>query len=106
MSDERTGEQPTGALPAERTVAAAPRVPAVRGAKGGVRTASRPPVGTILEQGGDVPSMDEGVKSLEFGEAFRALTEGQVVTGTVVHIDRDGVLVDVGTKSEGIIPPG
>jgi ribosomal protein S1 len=105
MSDERTGEQPTG-LPAERTEAAAPRVPAVSGAKGGARTANRPPVGTILEQGGDVPAIGEGVKSLEFGDAFRALTEGQVVTGTVVHIDRDGVLVDVGTKSEGIIPPG
>jgi len=63
-------------------------------------------VGTILEQGGDVPSADEGAKSLEFGDSFRALSEGQVVTGIVVHIDRDGVLVDVGTKSEGIIPPG
>jgi 4-hydroxy-3-methylbut-2-enyl diphosphate reductase len=30
---------------------------------------------------------------------------GQVVTGTVVHIDNDGVLVDVGMKSEGLIRP-
>src|SRR6185503_15496326 len=28
-----------------------------------------------------------------------------VVSGVVVHIDREGVLVDVGTKSEGLIPP-
>ncbi|MGV3724225.1 MAG: 30S ribosomal protein S1, partial [Actinomycetota bacterium] len=106
MSDVRTGEQPTGATPEIGEKSAAPQVPAVSGAKGGVRTAERPPVGTILEQGGDVPSADEGAKSLEFGDSFRALTEGQVVTGIVVHIDRDGVLVDVGTKSEGIIPPG
>lgn len=106
MSDVRTGEQPTGATPEIGEKSAAPRVPAVSGAKGGVRTADRPPVGTILEQGGDVPSADEGAKSLEFGDSFRALSEGQVVTGIVVHIDRDGVLVDVGTKSEGIIPPG
>jgi ribosomal protein S1 len=106
MSDVRTGEQPASAAPGAEAEAAAPRVPAVSGAKGGVRTAERPPAGTILEQGGDVPSLDEGVKSLEFGDSFRALTEGQVVTGVVVHIDRDGVLVDVGTKSEGIIPPG
>ena len=99
MSDVRTGEQPASAAPGAEAEAAAPRVPAVSGAKGGVRTAERPPAGTILEQGGDVPSLDEGVKSLEFGDSFRALTEGQVVTGVVVHIDRDGVLVDVGTKS-------
>jgi ribosomal protein S1 len=32
-------------------------------------------------------------------------SEGDVVTGTVVHIDKDGVLVDVGSKSEGIVRP-
>lgn len=30
---------------------------------------------------------------------------GQVVTGTVVHIDHEGVLVDVGAKSEGLVRP-
>lgn len=34
---------------------------------------------------------------------YPTLSEGDVVEGTVVHIDREGVLVDVGTKSEGII---
>lgn len=97
MSDEQTGVQPADA---------APRVPAVSGAKGGARTATRPPAGTILEQGGDVPAPNQGAKSIEFQDSFQAMTEGQVVRGTVVHIDRDGVLVDVGTKSEGIIPPG
>jgi len=72
----------------------------------GIRTAERPPAGTILEQGGDVPSLNARPRSLEFEDSFQALTEAQVVRGTVVHIDRDGVLVDVGTKSEGIIPPG
>jgi len=41
----------------------------------------------------------------EYGGAFRALREGEVVDGVVVHIDREGVLVDVGTKSEGSIKP-
>jgi len=36
---------------------------------------------------------------------FRRLREGEVVDGVVVHIDRDGVLVDVGTKSEGHVKP-
>ena len=36
---------------------------------------------------------------------FKELAEGDVVIGTVVHIDKDGVLVDVGAKSEGTIRP-
>jgi predicted RNA-binding protein with RPS1 domain len=35
----------------------------------------------------------------------KELSEGDVVVGTVVHIDKDGVLVDVGAKSEGMIRP-
>src|SRR6202142_2039641 len=32
--------------------------------------------------------------------------EGDVVTGRVVRIDKDEVLVDIGYKSEGVIPSG
>src|SRR5947209_4151330 len=39
----------------------------------------------------------------DYSRSFPSLNEGDVVQGTVVHIDREGVLVDVGTKSEGII---
>jgi small subunit ribosomal protein S1 len=35
---------------------------------------------------------------------FRAIEEGEVVTGHVVRIDKDEVLVDIGYKSEGVIP--
>lgn len=42
----------------------------------------------------------EGVEA-----AFRTLTEGEVVRGEIVRIDREGVLVDVGQKSEGLIKP-
>ena len=34
-----------------------------------------------------------------------ALEERQIVQGTVVRVDSEGVLVDVGAKSEGFIPP-
>jgi small subunit ribosomal protein S1 len=30
--------------------------------------------------------------------------EGEIVTGTVVHVGRDNVVVDIGGKSEGVIP--
>jgi len=50
--------------------------------------------------------MDEFIRSIESGAGLRTLKEGDVVRGTVVHLDREGILVDVGTKSEGLIPPG
>ena len=34
-----------------------------------------------------------------------ALAERQIVQGTVVRVDSEGVLVDVGAKSDGFIPP-
>lgn len=34
----------------------------------------------------------------------RGLRRGEMLEGTVVSIDRDGVLVDVGMKSEGMVP--
>src|SRR6187200_459581 len=42
-----------------------------------------------------VPNYDATIKPFE---------EGDVVTGEVVRIDRDEVLVDIGYKSEGVIP--
>src|SRR6201997_3470312 len=39
-----------------------------------------------------------------YGATFRTIEEGEVVTGNVVRIDKDEVLVDIGYKSEGVIP--
>jgi 4-hydroxy-3-methylbut-2-enyl diphosphate reductase len=41
----------------------------------------------------------------DYAGTFRTLTEGEVVKGEIVRIDREGVLVDVGQKSEGLIKP-
>jgi small subunit ribosomal protein S1 len=52
--------------------------------------------GLLLEVDGQiVPNYDA---------TFRAIEEGEVVTGHVVRIDKDEVLVDIGYKSEGVIP--
>src|SRR5215213_6329327 len=40
----------------------------------------------------------------DYESTFPTINEGQVVTGTVVRVDKDEVLVDVGYKSEGVIP--
>jgi len=42
---------------------------------------------------------------VDYSGTFKSLRIGDVVDGVVVHIDREGVLVDVGTKSEGTIRP-
>ena len=38
-----------------------------------------------------------------YEESFKQFEEGQVVIGTIIAVDRDHVLVDVGYKSEGQI---
>jgi small subunit ribosomal protein S1 len=40
----------------------------------------------------------------DYESAFPAINEGEVVHGTVVRVDKDEVLVDIGYKSEGVIP--
>jgi small subunit ribosomal protein S1 len=54
--------------------------------------------GMLLEiDGRIVPNYDATIVPFE---------EGDVVTGKVVRIDKDEVLVDIGYKSEGVIPSG
>lgn len=48
-------------------------------------------------------SKSEFEKLLEESFSYR-FEQGDIVTGTVVRIERDGILVDVGSKSEGFVP--
>ena len=49
---------------------------------------------------------DLGDQSLDdaYAASMVAVEDGQLVTGTVVKVDRDEVLLDIGYKSEGVIP--
>jgi len=40
----------------------------------------------------------------DYDSTFPTINEGEVVRGTVVRVDKDEVLVDIGYKSEGVIP--
>jgi small subunit ribosomal protein S1 len=74
--------------------------------------ATPPPEEPVSPAGGDeyehrqVVEDDLGGMSLE--EAYAAsmveVEDGQIVEGTVVKVDRDEVLLDIGYKSEGVIP--
>lgn len=44
-----------------------------------------------------------GMGAMEHLDGLAGLKEGEIVEGAVVQIDEDGVLVSVGTKSEGLI---
>ena len=67
-------------------------------------------MGTFKDDGTYVPrqivSYDLGDMSLD--EAYDAsmvtVADGQIVVGTVVRVDREEVLLDIGYKSEGVIP--
>src|SRR5437868_7746070 len=59
------------------------------------------------------PRLEEGVWTTDpengrlipnYDASFPTITEGEVVHGTVVRVDKDEVLVDIGYKSEGVIP--
>ena len=40
----------------------------------------------------------------DYESTFPTINEGEVVHGKVVRVDKDEVLVDIGYKSEGVIP--
>jgi len=61
-----------------------------------------PPAGDIEENrssSNDEMSFDE-----LYEESFRSIIEGDLLRGTVVQIDKENIMVDIGYKSEGRIP--
>ena len=57
-------------------------------------------------EGGD--ALEEGYSQDQLAQLYeqtlQKIEEGQVVMGRVIRVDRDGVVVDIGFKSEGVIP--
>jgi small subunit ribosomal protein S1 len=60
----------------------------------------------------DIQKTDDGVWTRgpdgelipDYDSTFPVINEGEVVRGKVVRVDKDEVLVDIGYKSEGVIP--
>jgi small subunit ribosomal protein S1 len=50
----------------------------------------------------DIGSLEDFLKAID--ESMKEYFVGDIVTGTVVQIDREGILLDIGCKSEGHIP--
>ncbi len=68
------------------------------------------PMGTFDSEGNYTPRkiIDDDLGGLSIDEAYDAtmvsVEDGQLVEGTVVKVDQDEVLLDIGYKSEGVIP--
>ena len=58
----------------------------------------------VVEGSGGLLLEVDGQIVPNYEATFRTIEEGEVVTGHVVRIDKDEVLVDIGYKSEGVIP--
>ncbi|MFN8159692.1 MAG: 30S ribosomal protein S1 [Solirubrobacterales bacterium] len=62
--------------------------------------------GTPVEGSGGLLLEIDGKVVPNYAATMVSFDEGDVVTGRVVRIDKDEVLVDIGYKSEGVIPSG
>ncbi len=53
----------------------------------------------------DVQNTDDSMENLMdmYEESFKRFAEGEVVTGRIISVDKDYILVDIGYKSEGQI---
>jgi small subunit ribosomal protein S1 len=60
--------------------------------------------GTQLDEASVWTTTEDGERVPNYEATFPTINEGEVVHGTVVRVDKDEVLVDIGYKSEGVIP--
>jgi small subunit ribosomal protein S1 len=64
-----------------------------------------PPTPSRTEQeAGTAEGSNMGSLMADIEEVYRSPRRGDVLEGTVVRVDKDGIMVDIGTKSEGVIP--
>ena len=64
---------------------------------------------TTAEASADAPEVTPELTEIEsleeaYDNSLRAYSEGEIVKGTVINVDHDEVMVDIGFKSEGYIP--
>ena len=64
---------------------------------------------TTVEANADAPDATPELTEIEsleeaYDNSLRAFSEGEIVKGTVINVDHDEVMVDIGFKSEGYIP--
>jgi len=69
-----------------------------------VQTLTKDPEAHVVEGSKGLLMEVDGQIVPNYDATFQPFEEGEVVSGHVVRIDKDEVLVDIGYKSEGVIP--
>ncbi len=100
---EAPPEEPVGAATASEQASEAEGAPTAEPPSGGEGRTVGPPA-IVAKSVEDLPEdlADDFEAALE--HTVLEFSEGDIVEGTVVSIDGDGVMVDIGYKSEGVIP--
>ena len=112
MSEDQAtpAADPTAPESTESTAAsAAPPTPPVAAPEPEAELDGSPPMGTVDDEGTYHPrTIVEDDLGDGLAEAYDAtmvdVEDGQIVQGRIVRVDRDEVLLDIGYKSEGVIP--
>ena len=100
----RPRTRPRGERRQDEEVAAFHEVLAIMRDPAWFRT-TRPPKQTSRRQTTTSgPRGPDGELIPDYDSTFPVINEGEVVRGKVVRVDKDEVLVDIGYKSEGVIP--
>ena len=105
--DEEQGAQPT-----EETEESGEEVPLSEAESGDAEPpdeTSSVDETTAVEANADAPEATPELTEIEsleeaYDNSLRAFSEGEIVKGTVINVDHDEVMVDIGFKSEGYIP--
>jgi 4-hydroxy-3-methylbut-2-enyl diphosphate reductase len=60
---------------------------------------------SVVETTAVADDLSADMAGADFEASLQEPSEGDVVSGIIVHIDKEGVLVDIGAKSEGLVRP-
>lgn len=94
-----TNVQPTGTTEEEKEVPESPEETAQPEASEEPKAEAEPAKEPVAETMESLMAKHEA-----YEDSFKQLKRGEVLTGKVVQIGDDGVMVDVGYKTEGVIP--
>ena len=101
MSEQEVTDAPAATVPEQESPSATPTT------EGPVEDLVVEPDVEVEVEPDDVVTLDD-LGGMSFSDAVDAtiveFDDGDIVTGTVVKIDSDEVLLDIGYKSEGVIP--
>jgi 4-hydroxy-3-methylbut-2-enyl diphosphate reductase len=106
-TEEPKAEAPAAHAP-EAVEPAKPEAPAEEPVKAAVQAPEPKP----FDRAEDARLFEAAMEALESGEdvakegSYKKLSRGDRVEATVIQVDKDRVFVDLGTKSEGIVPLG